>query len=856
MQHFLIGVFILTQLTCFGQIADNFSDGDFTSNPTWTGTAVDYTINASNQLQLNNAGVAATSYLSTPHLLSTLDNKEWKFWTRQSFAPSSSNFGRIYLTSSSADLSTDPDGFYLQLGEVGATDAVRLFKVVGGVDTELAAGPVGQIAASFIIGIRVVRDMSGNWSLYVDPAGGTNFGLVGSATDAMNLLGTHSGIVNVYTASNATGFYYDDIYIGDEIVDLTPPVLISATAISSTLIDVLFDEPLDQATAQNNLNYSFNPALTVSNSTQDGTNLGLVHLSLSAPMTNGQNYDLTTNNVADAAGNVSGAQTVNFSYLVADVPAAGDVIINEVMFDETPSFGQPLVEYVEIYNKSSKTFNVVNWKLGDASTNGTLQSAWLLPGGYMTLTKTTGVDSFSVATGVTSFPSLNNTGDDVVLRSDTGITIDSISYLDSWWNNSSITGGVSIERINPNDPCTDASDWTASTSPTGGTPGAQNSVFDSTPDTQSPQLSFLLALAPNFLEINYSEGMDSTALANATFSFSPALTVQSNYVLSDPASMHILEFGENIVGSQVYTIQIQNVGDCWLNMTTVSGNFALAENAVAGDLVINEILSDPVTNGQDWIEIYNTSDKLIDLINFNIGNIAGDTISNLKTITEHVLIGAGDYVVLGEDIIQIGQYYSSAVPTKFYEMDLPTYNNDSGTVILMYNNQVMDQVSYNSDWHFRLLDNTDGVSLERIDPIGPSNDGNNWHSAAEAIGFATPGRLNSQFYPAISNGEFSYTSDVVSPDSDGYQDVLQINYEMLEPGFIGHFTIYDDRGRLIARVVESELLGATGTFSWDGVNDENTKATIGTYVGVFEAFQPSGGIAFTQRKAFVVAGKI
>ena len=220
------------------------------------------------------------------------------------------------------------------------------------------------------------------------------------------------------------------------------------------------------------------------------------------------------------------------------------------------------------------------------------------------------------------------------------------------------------------------------------------------------------------------------------------------------------------------------------------------------------------------------------------------------------MIGADEYIVLGEDISQIGQYYSSVVPDNLYETDLPSYSNDSGTVYLIHNNVVMDRVAYNDDWHFQLLDNTDGVSLERIDPIGSSSDGNNWHSAAEAIGFGTPGLVNSQFYPAIANGEFSYTNDVVSPDSDGYQDVLQINYEMIEAGYVGHFTVYDDRGRLITRVVESELLGASGTFTWGGVKEDGTKASIGTYVGVFEAFQLEGGIVFIKRKAFVVAGKI
>ena len=197
MRYFLWTVFILTHSILLAQISDDFSDGDFSTNPTWGGITADYTVNGSFEVQLNSS-VASTSYLSTPHGLSTLDTKEWRIWTRQSFSPSSGNFGRIYLTASNADLSTAPDGFYLQLGEAGSNDAVRLFKSDGGLDTELITGTLGQIATSFSIGIRVVRDNLGNWSLYIDDAGGQNYALAGTANDATNLLGTHFGFIDVY----------------------------------------------------------------------------------------------------------------------------------------------------------------------------------------------------------------------------------------------------------------------------------------------------------------------------------------------------------------------------------------------------------------------------------------------------------------------------------------------------------------------------------------------------------------------------------------------------------------------------------------------------------------------------------
>lgn len=855
MRHIFLIVVILTSYNFFAQISDDFNDGDFVSGTSWTGTNADYTVNASFELQLNNS-VAATSYLSTTHGLTNLNAKEWRFWTRQSFSPSGGNYGRVYLTSSSNDLTSDPDGFYLQLGESGSNDAVRLFKCESNVHTELLAATLGQIATSFSIGVRVIRDNTGLWSLYIDYTGGENYTLEGSITDATNLTGTHFGMLNVYTSSNANDFYYDTIYVGDEILDTDPPVLLSASVINATQIDVLFDEALDQPSAELILNYDLSPSVTITGAALDGTNLALVHLTTD-PLSNGQNYVITTDQIEDIVGNVSSSQTANFGYYLPEAPIAGDVVINEFLCDQTPQVGLPLAEFVEIYNNSTKVFDVQNWKLGDASSDGTITQNWLLPGEYMILTGTANVDSFAVATGVTSFPSLNNSGDNIVLRDNLGNLLDSISYTDDWYQDANKeSGGYSIERINPNDPCSDISDWSASNDPLGGTPGAVNSIFDATPDTQNPAISQLIALAPNFLEIYYSEGMDSTSLSDAVISISPSLTIQNNYVLSEFPTMQTLSFVEPLVESQNYTIELQNVGDCWMNTTSLIGTFALPATAEIGDVIINEILSDPISGGADWFEVYNTSDKLIDLENWQIANFDDDTIANFQTFTEHFLLHPNTYAVFGEDTTQIVEYYSSAVSGRMIQMNLPTLPNDSGTVFLIKNNQVMDKVSYSSDWHFRLLDSKDGVSLERLDATLPSNSKDNWHSAAEAIGFATPGAENSQYYPAISNGELSYTSETISPDNDGFEDVLQVNYELLEPGNVGSFTVYDDRGRLIATVIKSELLSAKGTFIWDGIKDDSTKATIGTYVGVFEAFNIDGGVIFVKTKAFVVAGRL
>jgi hypothetical protein len=155
-----------------------------------------------------------------------------------------------------------------------------------------------------------------------------------------------------------------------------------------------------------------------------------------------------------------------------------------------------------------------------------------------------------------------------------------------------------------------------------------------------------------------------------------------------------------------------------------------------------------------------------------------------------------------------------------------------------------------------LLDDVDGVSLERIDPNGPSSSPYNWHSAAESVGFGTPGRINSQYLPALTNGEINLTNDVFSPDLDGFEDVLQVSYVMTKEGLLGKATVFDDRGRVVRSLFSNEYLGTSGSFSWDGITDTNFKASIGVYVLLFEAFSIDGGVFYTVKKALTLAGKL
>ena len=754
-------------------------------------------------------------------------------------------------------MSVTENGYYIQLGESGSNDALRLFKLENGASTLICSGTDGQIASSFQVSIKVTYD--GTWSLYADFSGGSDYILESSNSQPSALLGSYFGFIDTYTVSNSTKFYYDDIYLGDMIIDTEAPVMSQVSVISATQIDVLFNESIEEVSGTLLSNYEIQPSLGISSASVDASIASVVHLNTVAPLQNGSTYTLSSTNIEDLSGNVSESQSISFDYLIAENAEKGDLIVTEVFADPTPVVGLPECEFIEIYNASNKIINLNDWKIEDASSSGTISEGWMMPNTYMILTSTSNIDSFDVSNllSVVSFPSLNNSSDDVKLLNIEGLIIDQISYTDDWYGDDiKKLGGYSLERINPNDPCSDRSNWTASEASLGGSPGIMNSVFDDTPDLSSPSISEITVLPPAYIEINFNEGMDSTSLLSASINTNPSLSLQNIFVANEFSNQMIVEFNENIQTGILYTIDLENVQDCWLNSSIINSTFVRTENGVAGDLVINEFVSNPYSDGEDWIEIYNNSEKYIDLYDWQFANYDDDTISNFKDINKHHILYPNDYVVISEDTLFIKEYYPASVSGKFLTSDLPTYSNDSGSIYLIKNEQIIDHLSYNKEWHFELIDDTDGVSLERIDPDGPSSDSFNWHSAAEDIGFGTPGRINSQYIPSVYNGDFSFSNSVFSPDNDGFEDVLMVSYEMDEEGLVGQVSIYDDKGRVIKHLFGNKLLGATGSFTWDGTTNEGAKASIGVYVMLFEAFSTDGSVFFTKVKAFTLAGKI
>lgn len=374
-----------------------------------------------------------------------------------------------------------------------------------------------------------------------------------------------------------------------------------------------------------------------------------------------------------------------------------------------------------------------------------------------------------------------------------------------------------------------------------------NSMFDPTPDVVPPTLQSVQVIGNSQLELVFSEPMDAASLSTGGYVIVPAMSITvADPVLGTNDRVRLV-LAQPLTEGVFYTVTVSGVTDCVGNVISASNSatFALPEPVLPGDLVINEVLYDPVGTGSDFVEIYNRSAKTVSLGGLQLANETNGAIANYRTITtETVLLLPGEYILLTPNSADIISRYPQSRSERFLQTTLPSYNNDNGAVVLTdAANTVVDLFRYDDDLHFVLVGKTEGYSLERVNPDRPTDDPTNWHTASDIAGRATPGFVNSQYAEVPSaTGEVTIDPAIFSPDNDGYQDLLTIAYRFDEPGFVGNMSVYDIAGREVRKLMENLLLGTEGAISWDGLLDGGDKGRIGPYIILMEVYDLEGNV--------------
>jgi hypothetical protein len=843
---------------CLAQFTDNFSDHDITTDPAWSGDDVNFSA-VDGELRLSAPGVASTSYLSTTS--EAINNATWLFNVQLDFNPSGTNLARIYLVSDQSNLTTSLNGYFVKVGN--SNDDISLYRQDGTTEKIIIDGMDKELDLTNVkVKIKVTRDAAGNWKLYTDVGLTGNYFLEGSITDATHLQSSFFGVHCKYTSTRSNKFHFDDFEItGNPFADVVAPVLQHVTVLSSHDIELSFSELLNQASAENIIHYvadnNVGNPLTATLLPDQKT----VRITYLTDFPNGITCILSTEGLTDLSGNMMAKTAMSFQFFQAQPVQWRDIIITEIYADPSPTIALPPIEYIELYNRSANPVNVQNWQLTDGNSASNFSSFILFPDEYIVVTSSNNTDQFAAygkVIGLQNFPTLNNTGDALILKNNDGVVLDSISYSDTWYrDDDKKQGGWSLERIDINNLCAESENWMASEDDRGGTPGIQNSVYANKPDLTGPTMLNAIPLSSNTLLITFSEKLENTLPALSSFTFNPALEVK-NLSFTDASLTAIkIELNGEIENETAYSIVVNDVHDCAgnaLQPLSTPIDFGLPANADSLDVVINEILFNPRPTGVDFVEVYNRSSRYINLKNWSTANFKDGVVENVKVIsTIDVLLKPLSYAALTSDGDILMGEYPRAHEERFIIANLPALNDDEGTIaVLTDSGKVIDNFSYSKSMHAFLITNDEGVSLERISCNEATNDIQNWRSANAQAGYATPGYMNSNQRPGIqlSDEAVQITPEVFIP-ATGNNDFAQINYSFDHGGYVANVKIYDTYGREIKQLATNTTLSAQGSFRWDGDRNNGSKANIGYYVVWFEVFDETGNVK-TYRKRVVV----
>jgi hypothetical protein len=874
MKNSLVFLALLCINSAFGQVTDAFNDGDFTAGPIWTGSnaGADFIISDQpglNHLRSNSVVLNSNFYLSTVNSLA--NDCAWEFWCNLQLFTSGSNYVDVYLISDQQNLqSASINGYFVRIGNTA--DEVALYKRTGAVNTSIKIidGLDGTINTSNnTVKIKVSRTAAGLFTLERDLTGvGFDYFPEGSVLDNSIISTSYFGfLVQQSTISFVQKHFFDDIVISPLIADITPPNILSATPIDTNTIAIAYNEPMDSVKAKNTANYTLDNGFGNPISIKKLANSASYELKFASNLQTAT-YLLSIINVNDKAGNVVSNSPFSFSYVKPYAVQAKDILINEIFADPSPQIDLPSVEFTELWNTTDFPISINNWNYSDGTSTATLGNISIDPHEFVVLCALADVPNFTLfgkVIGLSTWPSLNNASDKLVLKNDKGGIIDQVNYADTWYKDAlKKQGGYSLELINPKAICTGIQNWGASMDISGGTPGKINSIYQAGINPAPLKLLSVNVLDSVTLSLQFNRFIDSTsAVFPSHYNLNNGVGQPISGIAIGPNFTEVqLKFAAKLSRGLTYTLSSNQVSDCsgvLIQVPNNSGDFYLPQKILVGDLLISEILFNPKVGGVDFVEIYNNTDHPLDLKDLSIASADDqDKLINLKAVSGvNNLIPAKSYRVFATDTDNIlANYTVSQSNTLIKVAALPSFNDDAGVVMLVRDSIRIDQFNYSDKMHFPLLSNTEGVSLERSLFSVAANTSGNFRSAAAAVGFATPGYQNSQFLEGVlGTNEINLSSATVSPDNDGFEDALTLQYHWQMPGGVANVRIFTEQGQLVRNLIKNQTMGTEGAWVWDGLNDQAERVPIGIYILKIQVFNTGGNVK-NYTKTCVVATKL
>ncbi|MGK9475530.1 lamin tail domain-containing protein [Melioribacter sp. OK-6-Me] len=513
-----------------------------------------------------------------------------------------------------------------------------------------------------------------------------------------------------------------------------------------------------------------------------------------------------------------------------------DIVINEIMY--APADEEP--EWIEIFNRSKDTLNIKGWYVADNKSSALLTEAdrYLYPESYIVITGDSSLTryykhEFNLLT--TNLPSLNNGGDDVIIRDKYQNVIDSVTYT----NESGGVYGKSLERISVDTPTNQLTNWRATTSKARGTPGRVNSLstkmYDVEIDTVILKNPFQLINEITEIEVR----IKNIGLSTIEKCFVKIFDEENEmldfctqeFVQTDESRYCTFGIEESKVGRKKYYCIASNDKDQFNDNDTFFFFIDYVDKLIGrNDLVINEIMYAPDPPVPEWIEIYNNSSEKINLKKMKM--IVGSKHFNLSE--KDYFINSGNYFLVSNDS-SIMEIYPELriVLIDFYNL------KNTGEMLVLNDSlgRTIDSVYYHSEWGGK-----NGKSIERINVDRNGADSSNWLESLSVSG-STPGKKNSN---ALKNYDVIIDSVYYFPDKPVIGEKISLSISFKNRGIhplTGNLIIY-----MVSNGLKEEIKNETLTIESESIASYDSLFRISSPVNLEILFKSENDEDTTNNK--------
>ncbi len=518
-----------------------------------------------------------------------------------------------------------------------------------------------------------------------------------------------------------------------------------------------------------------------------------------------------------------------------------------------PQSGEP--EWIELYNYSNTAFILDFCFVCDAISCRQISKGTINPLSYLIITADTNFllkhyEIPSVASFIQmNFPILNNNYDQVVLRNAEMIALDSTYYNMSYGK-----AGNSLERINIHQPALSQSNWAVPLGTINGTPGKENSNrpldcklsihrFDYFNDTIRIEIKSNCNISKKYSLLLKLSKFHSERIEFEDILFDTDSSIQQNSINSYTFRLSELHRSRK-KGRHSLFLRLDDLAESKFFTQSLEIDLGIE----AFDIIINEIMFDPISNASEYIELYNNTQSYINLENWRIYDDAGSF--NSKSLkVNHIDIAPFEYCVIAADSSIFNQFPNLQNNENLRIIKSSVVLNNSGDLIVLCDpiGNVIDSLHYTSKWHNQSISNTKGISLERISPLSESNDANSWTSSSGLRG-GTPCEINTANYDT-NKGSIEISPNPFNPSKHiNCSIVFQIPFNNARLRAV----LFDEFGNQVAEIANNRFVHSSGTLHIDSSILNMNNLRDGLYIVFVEAISTENGATHTNRAVLVI----